>query len=124
MLYNDPSDDLLLMTILSLLQGRPPIGTKAIHSHLPHDRRILVRVPTCDAQALQDWALGERDELDVLFSHGEVEQTQARVSTLVRGRLDDAVYNALIVSPREDLHDLAQIYDLHGQCRMRLVSHR
>ena len=115
-----PFDDLLLDAVF--LSLRLLVWLRPYHHPRFHRRRIFVWPPPLDSDALEDGALHRRDQAHVIVSVSEVEQRQAHIATLVRGRLEDAVDGRLVVSPREHLHRVADIHNLRQGSTVSVVA--
>jgi hypothetical protein len=76
-------------------------------SKLPR-RLSLLRAPFYP-HSLQNWAPGQRLELDVVVGVAKIEHPRTLVSALVLRRLDDPVDRGFVISPREHLYGISAI---------------
>lgn len=117
--HDQSVDDLLLHPIILLLSLGHAVHLGPRDAPLAHRRCGLVRALARDADALQEGALFERHELDVVVRVAEVEEPEAGVAPLVRGRLEDAVDGRLVDAAGEHLQRVAGVDDLE---RSQVVS--
>ena len=61
---------------------------------------------------LQDGASRDRHEFHVIVRERKIDQPEARITSLIGRRLDDAVDGRLVVAAREHLHPVACVDDL------------
>ena len=116
MLYDQPVHDIFFDPANDFWQSLRAICSRTPLDPQLHCRRILVSATTLHLPALEDRALCEWYEADVVVSKGEVECPEARETTLIRRGLHDTVYCAFVESPRKHLESVAGVDDLHTGC--------
>ena len=109
---NALNDLLFVPTLVIHLQLCHTIARRAALPPFKHSRCIFVCAEALDTHSLEDWALGEGDELDVVVGLAKVEYTETLKTTLVGRRLDHAVDRRFVVSAGKELHHVAGVDNL------------
>ena len=98
--------------LLAFLELGLTIGSNTPFTILLRCRSIFVGKSALDTLTLYDGALHERDQSDVVVWNSKVEGPKARISSLIRGRLNNTMNGGFVKASRQEFQGVARVDDL------------